>query len=86
MPVGRYFAFVGSFLFALFLAVTWNVAPPPPTQDPIPLGEKLNIRIESPAKGPEKVVIDTDIPPQSGLPPAAPTAAPATASLQRGAT
>ncbi|MGP8122777.1 MAG: hypothetical protein ACLP8B_19920 [Xanthobacteraceae bacterium] len=65
MPIGRYFAYVGGVLLVLLFAVTWNVTPPPAPDDEVPLGEKLNIRIESRRKGPEKVVIDTSLTRQS---------------------
>lgn len=67
MPLLRYFAWVGSFLLAALLAANWCCAPIPTAQgSDIPLDRKINIRIHTDHKWPERVVLDTS---RSALPP-----------------
>ena len=61
MPLLQYFAWVGGFLLAALFAANWccssPVAAAPPSD--IPLNQKINIRIQSEHKWPERVVFDT---------------------------
>lgn len=59
MPLFQYFGWVGSFLLAALLAANWCFPAPiaPPTG--VPLDHKINIRIHTDHKWPERVVMDT---------------------------
>jgi hypothetical protein len=60
MPLVQYFGWVGSFLLAALLAVSWCLPGPvhAPSSD-VPLDEKITIRIHSDRKWPERVEFDT---------------------------
>jgi hypothetical protein len=61
MPLIQYFGWVGSVLLAALLAVNWCVSVPTaraPHPD-VPLDQKINIRIHTDHKWPERVVFDT---------------------------
>ena len=61
MPLLKYFGWVGSFLLAALLAVNgWFPAPsaPLPASD-VPLNQRVNIRIHTNHKWPDRVVFDT---------------------------
>ena len=61
MPLLHYFGWVGSFLLAALLATNWFFAPQiaaAPLSD-IPLDQKVQIRIHTDHKWPERVVLDT---------------------------
>jgi hypothetical protein len=61
MPLIQYFGWVGSALVAALLAVNWCVSVPTaraPHSD-VPLDQKINIRIHTDHKWPERVVFDT---------------------------
>ena len=61
MPLFQYFAWVGSFLLAVIFAANWCVSAPisrAPGSD-VPLDRKINIRIHTDHKWPERVVFDT---------------------------
>ena len=70
MPLFQYFGWVGSFLLAALFAANWccstSVAPAP--RSDVPLNQKINIRIHTDHKWPERVVFDTT---RSGLAPEA---------------
>jgi hypothetical protein len=60
MPLIQYFGWVGSALVAALLAVNWCVSVPTaraPRPD-VPLDQKINIRIHTDHKWPERVVFD----------------------------
>ncbi len=60
MPLRQYFAWVGSiFLVALFVAEWCFPAPVHAPRSEIPPHERVNLRIRSDHKWPEKVVFDT---------------------------
>jgi hypothetical protein len=64
MPLFQYFGWVGGFLFAALLAANWCVSAPiaaAPRSD-VPFDRKINIRIHSDQKWPERVVFDTTRP------------------------
>jgi hypothetical protein len=90
MPIRQYFAWVGSVLLvALFVAEWWLPAPSARRHSEIPPNERVNLRIRSDHKWPERIVFDTA---HSGLPLAAkvhpephvPAAQDLAASEQRG--
>lgn len=58
MPLFQYFGWVGSFLLAAMLAANWCISSPMSSPD-IPLDQKINIRIRTDHKWPERVVFDT---------------------------
>ena len=62
MPLLQYFAWVGGFLLAALFAANWCCSPPGAAAPPsdIPLNQKINIRIQSEHKWPERVVFDTN--------------------------
>jgi hypothetical protein len=60
VPLFQYFGWVGSFLLAALLAANWCCSVPiahVPRSD-VPLDQKLNIRIHTDHKWPERVVFD----------------------------
>jgi hypothetical protein len=61
MPLFQYFGWVGGFLFAALLAANWCVSAPiaaaPPSD--VPLDQRINIRIHTDHKWPERLVFDT---------------------------
>ena len=60
MPIRQYFVWVGSaLLVALFAADWWFPAPPAPSHYAPPPNERVNLRIRSDHKWPERVVFDT---------------------------
>jgi hypothetical protein len=61
MPLLQYFSWVGSFLLAGLLAANWcvSVSTASATHPDVPLGQKINIRIHTDHKWPERVVFDT---------------------------
>ena len=69
MPIRQYFVWIGSVLLvALFAADWWLPGPPAHSHSAIPPGERVNLRIRSDHKWPERVVFDTA---HSGMPLAA---------------
>jgi hypothetical protein len=69
MPIRQYFAWVGSVLLvALFAADWWLPGPATHPHSALPPNEKVNLRIRSDHKWPERVVFDTA---HSGMLPAA---------------
>ena len=69
MPIRQYFVWVGSaLLVALFAADWWLPGPTAHSHSAIPPSEKVNLRIRSDHKWPERVVFDTA---HSGMPLAA---------------
>ena len=61
MPVFQYFGWVGSFLLAALLAANWCFPAPIAPQSDVPLDQKINIRIHTDHKWPERVVLDTTV-------------------------
>jgi hypothetical protein len=59
MPLFQYFAWVGSFLLVTLLAANWCCSAPPTPRSDVPLDQKINIRIHTDHKWPERVVFDT---------------------------
>jgi hypothetical protein len=59
MPLLQYFGWVGSFLLAALLAANWCFPAPIAPQSDVPLDQKVNIRIHTDHKWPERVVFDT---------------------------
>ena len=61
MPLLRYFGWVGGFLFAALLASNWCLSVPVAGSRPsdVPMNQKINIRIHTDHKWPERVVLDT---------------------------
>jgi hypothetical protein len=59
MPLFQYFGWVGSFLLAGLLAANWCFPAPTDPQPDISLNQKINIRIHTDHKWPERVVFDT---------------------------
>ena len=60
MPLLKYFGWVGSFLLAALLAANWcfsSIASVPASG--VPLDQRINIRIHTDHKWPERVVFDT---------------------------
>jgi hypothetical protein len=69
MPIRQYFVWVGSVLLvALFAADWWLPGPAAHSHSAIPPTERVNLRIRSDHKWPERVVFDTA---HSGMPLAA---------------
>ena len=61
MPLFQYFGWVGGFLFAALLAANWCFSAPialAPRSD-VPFDQRINIRIHTDQKWPERVVLDT---------------------------
>ena len=61
MPLFQYFGWVGGFLFAALLAANWCSSAPialAPRSD-VPFDQRINIRIHTDHKWPERVVFDT---------------------------
>jgi len=61
MPLFQYFGWVGGFLFAALLAANWCFSAPialAPRSD-VPFDQRINIRIHTDHKWPERVVFDT---------------------------
>jgi hypothetical protein len=61
MPLFQYFGWVGGFLFVALLAANWCVSAPnaaAPRSD-VPLDQRINIRIHTDHRWPERVVFDT---------------------------
>jgi hypothetical protein len=61
MLLVQYFGWVGGFLFAALLAANWCVSAPiaPAPRSDVPLDQRINIRIHTDHKWPERVVFDT---------------------------
>jgi hypothetical protein len=61
MPLLKYFGWVGSFLFAALFAANWCFSVPIARSLPsdVPLNQRINIRIHTDHKWPERVVFDT---------------------------
>jgi len=61
MRLLQYFGWVGSFLLAALLAANWCFSSPiaPPPRSDVPLDLKINIRIHTDHKWPERVVFGT---------------------------
>ena len=61
MPLFQYFGWVGSFLLAALFAANWCVSAPiaRAAGSDVPLDQKINIRIHTDHKWPERVVFDT---------------------------
>jgi hypothetical protein len=61
MPLLKYFGWVGSFLIAALFAANWCFSVPIPRSRPsdVPLNQRINIRIHTDHKWPERVVFDT---------------------------
>ena len=69
MPIRKYFLWVGSFLLAALLAADWWL--PDPVAHPhseIPPNQRVNLRIRSDQKWPERIVLDTTHPQPSLAP------------------
>ena len=68
MPVFQYFAWVGSCLLAVLFAASWCIPAPlnPAPRSAIPLHERINIRIHTDHKWPDRLDLDTT---HSPLPP-----------------
>jgi len=68
MPLGRYFAFIGSMLLALLFLADWYLPQPAamPARTDV---DRTVIRLHSSHKWPERIVIDTSLP--TIVPPAA---------------
>ena len=63
MPIRKYFSWVGSFLLAaLFVADWWLPNPVAHPHSEIPPNERVNLRIRSDQKWPERIVFDTTHP------------------------
>jgi hypothetical protein len=60
MPLTQYFGWVGSFLLVALIAANWCLSPiaPAPMSD-VPLNQRINVRIHTDHKWPERVVFDT---------------------------
>jgi hypothetical protein len=61
MPLFQYFGWVGGFLFVALLAVNWCVSTPiaaAPNSN-VPFDHRINIRIHTDQKWPERIVFDT---------------------------
>jgi hypothetical protein len=60
MPLRQYFSWVGSILFVALFVADWCLPAPFHAPHPeIPSNEKVNLRIRSDHKWPDKVVFDT---------------------------
>jgi hypothetical protein len=90
MPIRQYFLWVGSFILVALFVADWGLpAPSTPLHSEIPPNERVNLRVRSDHKWPERIVFDTA---HSGLPLAAeahpepdvPSARDRAASEQRG--
>jgi hypothetical protein len=68
MPLFQYFAWVGSCLLAALFAASWCLPAPiaPAPASAVPLHERINIRIHTDRKWPERMEFDTT---RSALPP-----------------
>ena len=64
MPLRQYFAWVGSILLVMLFAADWCLPTPVahPLHSEIPPNERINLRIHSDHKRPERVVFDTTRP------------------------
>jgi hypothetical protein len=61
MPLGRYFAFIGSILLALLFLADWYLPQPAATPDRADV-DRTVIRLQSGHRWPERIVIDTSLP------------------------
>jgi hypothetical protein len=61
MPLFQYFGWVGGFFIAALLAANWCCSAPisPAPRSDVPLDQKINIRIHTDQKWPERMVFDT---------------------------
>jgi hypothetical protein len=61
MPLFQYFGWVGSLLLAALLAANWWFPVPtaPTPASDVPLNQKINIRIHTDHRWPDRVVFDT---------------------------
>ena len=59
MPLLQYFGWAGSLLLAVLVAADWCLPAPAARQPETPLDRKINIRIHTDHKWPERVVFDT---------------------------
>ena len=61
MPLLKYFGWVGSFLVAALFAASWCFSVPIARSRPsdVPLNQRINIRIHTDHKWPDRVVFDT---------------------------
>jgi hypothetical protein len=61
MPLFQYFGWVGGFLLAAVFAANWSICAPvtPAPRSDLPLNQRINIRIHTDHKWPERVVFDT---------------------------
>ena len=61
MPLLKYFGWAGSFLVAALFAANWCSSVPIARSRPsdVPLNQRINIRIHTDRKWPERVVFDT---------------------------
>jgi len=61
MPLLQYFGWVGSFLIAALFATNWCCSAPTTRASlpDVPLDQKVNIRIHTDHKWPERVILDT---------------------------
>jgi hypothetical protein len=59
MPLFQYFAWVGSFLLAALFAANWCISAPTARAPDVPLDQRVNIRIHTNHKWPERLVFDT---------------------------
>jgi hypothetical protein len=77
MPLLQYFGWVGGFLFAALLAANWGASVPiiPAPHSDLPLNQKINIRIHTDHKWPDRIVFDTTRSAPQGADPAADTGA-----------
>jgi hypothetical protein len=86
MPIGRYFAFMGSVLLALLLVADFYLPKPPALEPARREAQVSGIRIASAAKLPELIVFDTTqptiVPPPAPVMAAAATAAPPELNIQ----
>ena len=59
MPLFQYFGWVGSFLLAALFAANWCCSVPVAPRSDVPRDQKINIRIHTDHKWPERVVFNT---------------------------
>ena len=59
MPLFQYFAWMGSFLLAALFAANWCCSVPVAPRSDVPRDQKINIRIHTDHKWPERVVFNT---------------------------
>lgn len=61
MPLLQYLGWVGSFLLTALFAANWSCSAPiaPAARSDIPLNQKINIRIHTDQKWPDRMVFDT---------------------------